>query len=155
MQSCSRSSITPSAGASTSLTRLIHMLSLPALLRAFTFSNQRAGQCAACMHGCKLPVGQVYPAKSACSTAGSIDLWDCASHGLMNPASTTRTLMLHAGTGRLNGRSEQLLGRFIAEYPGSQATRDGVLVATKLAAYPWRITPGQYVAACRCLFYGH
>jgi aryl-alcohol dehydrogenase-like predicted oxidoreductase len=25
-----------------------------------------------------------------------------------------------------------------------------VLVATKLAAYPWRVTPGQYVAACRC-----
>lgn len=55
----------------------------------------------------------------------------------------------HAGTGRLNGRSEQLLGRFIAEYPGPQTRRDGVLVATKLAAYPWRVTPGQFVAACR------
>ena len=65
-------------------------------------------------------------------------------------------LMHSAGTGRLNGRSEQLLGKFITELPASQKTRDGVLIATKLAAYPWRVTPGQYVAACRsacCLPY--
>ena len=55
-----------------------------------------------------------------------------------------------AGTGRLNGRSEQLLGRFIAESPAKRRTRDGILVATKLAAYPWRVTPAQYVQACRC-----
>ena len=54
-----------------------------------------------------------------------------------------------AGTGRLNGRSEELLGRFIREYPGPQRARDGVLVATKLAAYPWRLTPGQFVSAVR------
>ena len=53
------------------------------------------------------------------------------------------------GTGRLNGRSEELLGRFIREYPGPQRARDGVLVATKLAAYPWRLTPGQFVKAVR------
>lgn len=53
------------------------------------------------------------------------------------------------GTGRLNGRSEQLLGRFTAEYPGSAAARGGVHIATKLAAYPWRVTPGNMVAACR------
>ncbi|KAK9918860.1 hypothetical protein WJX75_007596 [Coccomyxa subellipsoidea] len=51
------------------------------------------------------------------------------------------------GTGRLNGRSEQLLGRFIAE--SSARKTDDVLIATKLAAYPWRVTPGQYVSACR------
>ncbi|KAK9819378.1 hypothetical protein WJX81_001884 [Elliptochloris bilobata] len=53
------------------------------------------------------------------------------------------------GTGRLNGRSEELLGRFIREYPGPARVRDGVLIATKLAAYPWRLTPGQFVKAVR------
>jgi pyridoxine 4-dehydrogenase len=56
---------------------------------------------------------------------------------------------LSAGTGRLNGRSEQLLGRFIREYPGTAATRNNIAVATKLAAYPWRVTPGNMVAALR------
>eukprot|EP00887_Chlorella_sp_A99_P007935 scaffold12.g7935.t1 len=53
------------------------------------------------------------------------------------------------GTGRLNGRAEQLLGQFIREYPGAAATRDGVAVATKLAAYPWRLVPQQWVGAAR------
>lgn len=53
------------------------------------------------------------------------------------------------GTGKLEGRSEQLLGQFLAEYPGSPAARDSVRIATKLAAYPWRLTPGQWVSACR------
>jgi pyridoxine 4-dehydrogenase len=53
------------------------------------------------------------------------------------------------GTGRLNGRSEQLLGRFVREYPGSESVRDNIHIATKLAAYPWRVTPGNMVAACR------
>ncbi|PSC73909.1 pyridoxal chloroplastic [Micractinium conductrix] len=53
------------------------------------------------------------------------------------------------GTGKLNGRSEQLLGQFLSEYPGSSATRDSVRIATKLAAYPWRLTPKQWVGACR------
>ena len=57
----------------------------------------------------------------------------------------------YAGTGRLNGRSEELLGRFIREYPGPQRAREGVLIATKLAAYPWRLTPGQFVKAVRWL----
>ena len=55
-----------------------------------------------------------------------------------------------AGTGRLNGRSEQLLGKFIAEAPVNRRARDGILIATKLAAYPWRVTPAQFVQACRC-----
>jgi aryl-alcohol dehydrogenase-like predicted oxidoreductase len=49
----------------------------------------------------------------------------------------------------LNGQSEKLLGKFLKEYPGSEKTRSGVCVATKLAAYPWRLTAGQFVKACR------
>ena len=41
------------------------------------------------------------------------------------------------GTGRLNGRSEVLLGRFVQALP---ATLQGeLLVATKLAPFPWRL----------------
>lgn len=55
-----------------------------------------------------------------------------------------------AGTGRLNGRAEQLLGQFIAESPaGAAAARGRVAVATKLAPYPWRVTAGQFVGAAR------
>ncbi|GLI61887.1 hypothetical protein VaNZ11_004399 [Volvox africanus] len=53
------------------------------------------------------------------------------------------------GTGRLNGKSELLLGKFLQEYPGSEQVRDGVHIATKFAAYPWRVLPGNVVAACR------
>ncbi|GAB4823494.1 hypothetical protein N2152v2_010540 [Parachlorella kessleri] len=53
------------------------------------------------------------------------------------------------GTGRLNGRSEQLLGQFIEEYPGSGRVRNNVRVATKLAPYPWRLTTKQWVDACK------
>lgn len=48
-----------------------------------------------------------------------------------------------SGTGRLNGRSEALLGRFMREYPGSQATKENLHIATKFAAYPWRLTSGD------------
>ncbi|MFN7677735.1 MAG: aldo/keto reductase, partial [Cyanobacteriota bacterium] len=41
------------------------------------------------------------------------------------------------GTGRWNGRSEQLLGRWCAELPAQ--TRDSLTVATKLAPFPWRL----------------
>lgn len=47
-----------------------------------------------------------------------------------------------AGTGALNGRSEQLLGQFVKEAPVSDAARSNVCIATKLAAYPWRLTSG-------------
>ncbi|KAG1671133.1 hypothetical protein FOA52_005385 [Chlamydomonas sp. UWO 241] len=53
------------------------------------------------------------------------------------------------GTGRLNGKSEQLLGTCIREYPGSRARADGVLVATKFATYPWRVLPWNIVAAAK------
>lgn len=53
------------------------------------------------------------------------------------------------GTGALEGRSEVLLGTFSREYPGSNAVRNQIHIATKLAAYPWRITPKQWVEACR------
>lgn len=41
------------------------------------------------------------------------------------------------GTGRWNGRSESLLGRWCAELPPAQ--RDALTVATKLAPFPWRL----------------
>uniref|UniRef100_A0A6N2LL71 NADP-dependent oxidoreductase domain-containing protein n=1 Tax=Salix viminalis TaxID=40686 RepID=A0A6N2LL71_SALVM len=52
------------------------------------------------------------------------------------------------GTGRLNGKSEKLLGKFIQEFPGKQMRND-IVIATKFAAYPWRLTPGQFVKACK------
>ncbi|KAF2299469.1 hypothetical protein GH714_032055 [Hevea brasiliensis] len=52
------------------------------------------------------------------------------------------------GTGRLNGQSEKLLGKFIREFPGKRM-QDDIVIATKFAAYPWRLTPGQFVKACR------
>ncbi|OKH18309.1 aldo/keto reductase [[Limnothrix rosea] IAM M-220] len=42
------------------------------------------------------------------------------------------------GTGRLNGRSESLLGEFSRDYSG--ACKDDIVLATKLAPYPWRLT---------------
>jgi pyridoxine 4-dehydrogenase len=41
------------------------------------------------------------------------------------------------GTGRWNGRSETLLGRWCAELPA--ARRKALTVATKLAPFPWRL----------------
>ncbi|MBN3927910.1 aldo/keto reductase [Nostoc sp. NMS4] len=51
------------------------------------------------------------------------------------------------GTGRLNGRSELLLGRFNREYLGSG--KENICIATKLAAYPWRWTRQSMVRACQ------
>ncbi|PON81208.1 Aldo/keto reductase [Trema orientale] len=53
------------------------------------------------------------------------------------------------GTGRLNGQSEKLLGKFIREFQGQKRVQDDIVIATKFAAYPWRLTPGQFVNACR------
>jgi pyridoxine 4-dehydrogenase len=41
------------------------------------------------------------------------------------------------GTGRFNGRSEELLGTFCAAVP--EKLRGGITVATKLAPFPWRL----------------
>jgi pyridoxine 4-dehydrogenase len=49
------------------------------------------------------------------------------------------------GTGKLNGQSEKLLGRFTKEYDG--VNKDDICIATKLAAYPWRLTRGAMVSA--------
>ena len=54
-----------------------------------------------------------------------------------------------AGTGRLNGQSEKLLGKFISELPGGSRQQDSIAVATKIAPYPWRLTAGQFANACR------
>jgi pyridoxine 4-dehydrogenase len=51
------------------------------------------------------------------------------------------------GTGRLNGRSELLLGRFGREYDG--INKDDICIATKLAAYPWRWTRKSIISACK------
>lgn len=42
------------------------------------------------------------------------------------------------GTGRLEGKSESLLGQFTRSYTGVNSER--ICLATKLAAYPWRFT---------------
>ena len=41
------------------------------------------------------------------------------------------------GTGKLNGRSEELLGKFLLDTPTFQKKR--IQIATKLAPYPWRV----------------
>ncbi|KAL2226901.1 UNVERIFIED_CONTAM: Pyridoxal reductase, chloroplastic [Sesamum indicum] len=53
------------------------------------------------------------------------------------------------GTGKLNGQSEKLLGKFISEFEGNKQLRDNIVIATKFAAYPWRLTPNQFVDACK------
>lgn len=53
------------------------------------------------------------------------------------------------GTGRLNGQSEKLLGKFIRQYKGNKRIKGNIVIATKFAAYPWRLTPGQFVKACK------
>ncbi|KAL0400547.1 UNVERIFIED_CONTAM: Pyridoxal reductase, chloroplastic [Sesamum latifolium] len=53
------------------------------------------------------------------------------------------------GTGKLNGQSEKLLGKFISEFQGNKQLRDNIMIATKFAAYPWRLTPNQFVDACK------
>ena len=49
------------------------------------------------------------------------------------------------GTGKLNGRSEQLLGQFSQQYQG--ANKESICIATKLAAYPWRLTRQSMISA--------
>jgi pyridoxine 4-dehydrogenase len=49
------------------------------------------------------------------------------------------------GTGRLNGRSETLLGRFALA--ASAAERDQLCIATKLAPFPWRLGRQGYARA--------
>ncbi|MBW4667028.1 MAG: aldo/keto reductase [Cyanomargarita calcarea GSE-NOS-MK-12-04C] len=51
------------------------------------------------------------------------------------------------GTGKLNGQSEKLLGRFTTEY--QDVGKENICIATKLAAYPWRLTRQSMVSACK------
>lgn len=51
------------------------------------------------------------------------------------------------GTGKLKGKSEQLLGQFSQHYSGEKS--DEICLATKLAPYPWRLTSGSIVEAGR------
>jgi pyridoxine 4-dehydrogenase len=50
------------------------------------------------------------------------------------------------GTGKLSGQSEKLLGKFTQDYTG--VGRENICIATKLAAYPWRLTRGSMISAC-------
>ncbi|MFN9176078.1 MAG: aldo/keto reductase [Synechocystis sp.] len=49
------------------------------------------------------------------------------------------------GTGRLQGQSEKLLGQFAKAYQGKN--QDKICLATKLAPYPWRLTPQSMLKA--------
>ena len=49
------------------------------------------------------------------------------------------------GTGKLNGRSESLLGQFSQEYQG--INQEQICIATKLAPYPWRLTRKSMINA--------
>ncbi|NET09905.1 MAG: aldo/keto reductase [Merismopedia sp. SIO2A8] len=52
------------------------------------------------------------------------------------------------GTGHLKGQSEKLLGQFTQEYAATcQPNYDRICLATKLAAYPWRLTKRSMVKA--------
>lgn len=51
------------------------------------------------------------------------------------------------GTGKLNGRSESLLGQFSSQYSGLNSEK--ICIATKLAAYPWRLTRNAMISACK------
>ncbi|MEC4985901.1 MAG: aldo/keto reductase [Oscillatoria sp. PMC 1068.18] len=51
------------------------------------------------------------------------------------------------GTGKLNGRSESLLGQFSSEYSGLNSEQ--ICLATKLAPYPWRLTRNSMISACQ------
>jgi pyridoxine 4-dehydrogenase len=65
----------------------------------------------------------------------------CVSHGI-----TVFDTGDSYGTGRLNGQSEKLLGQFSRAYAGQNA--DQICIATKLAAYPWRLSRRSMVSAC-------
>ncbi len=49
------------------------------------------------------------------------------------------------GTGKFKGQSELLLGKFSQAYSGPN--QDQICLATKLAAYPWRLTRSSMAAA--------
>lgn len=49
------------------------------------------------------------------------------------------------GTGQLKGRSEILLGKFSENYRG--INQEKICLATKLAAYPWRLTRQSMISA--------
>lgn len=51
------------------------------------------------------------------------------------------------GTGKLNGQSEKLLGQFSQAYSG--INQEKICLATKLAAYPWRLTRQSMINACQ------
>lgn len=51
------------------------------------------------------------------------------------------------GTGRLNGRSEELLGQFTGDAKARRINKES-FICTKLAPYPWRIGTESMKSAC-------
>jgi aryl-alcohol dehydrogenase-like predicted oxidoreductase len=47
------------------------------------------------------------------------------------------------------GRSELLCGRFLRQYKGQDAAKNGVALATKFAALPFRVGSKAVVQACK------
>jgi len=47
------------------------------------------------------------------------------------------------GTGKLEGQSEKLLGRFGEDYAKRYPNAPRPYIATKLATYPWRLTSAR------------
>ncbi|KAF6983772.1 hypothetical protein CFC21_001890 [Triticum aestivum] len=76
------------------------------------------------------------------------ELQECFNLALKNGINLFDTADSY-GTGKLNGQSERLLGKFIRECQGPIKSPDDVIIATKFAAYPWRLTSGQFVNACK------
>ncbi|CAL4925886.1 unnamed protein product [Urochloa decumbens] len=72
------------------------------------------------------------------------ELQECFNLALKNGINLFDTADSY-GTGKLNGQSERLLGRFIRPIKSP----DDVVIATKFAAYPWRLTSGQFFSACK------
>lgn len=52
------------------------------------------------------------------------------------------------GTGKLSGRSEELLGQFLSQLKSKEAAKK-VNIITKLAPYPWRIGEESMITASK------
>ena len=48
----------------------------------------------------------------------------------------------------VNWKVLSLLKEIVAS-SGQKQIQDNIVIATKFAAYPWRLTPGQFVNACK------
>lgn len=78
--------------------------------------------------------------------AGLQEVFDCCMNAGINLFDTGDSY----GTGRLDGKSEQLLGQFRKDRQSRRLIgQESAIFATKLASYPWRLTRRSMVEACR------